>query len=70
MDRKFIGIDYHKKHTQITIMDQAGIILNRARIRSEKAAVEAYSLGGVTARTEFSGAVQTKYKNESFRRMV
>jgi transposase len=42
MDKKFIGIDYHKKYSQITVMDQAGVILDRARIRSEKAAVETY----------------------------
>ena len=24
MDRKYIGIDYHKKYTQIPVMDQAG----------------------------------------------
>lgn len=42
MDKRFIGIDYHKKYTQVTIMDREGEILDRAKIRSEKEAVETY----------------------------
>lgn len=45
MERKFIGIDYHKRYTQITVMDREGYVVDRARIRSEKEEIEGYFRG-------------------------
>ncbi len=45
MEKKYIGIDYHKKYSQMVVMNQEGKIEDRVRVVSEKTEIQRYING-------------------------
>lgn len=39
---RYIGMDYHKKYSQVTVMDEAGKVLSRDKLANEPAEIRSY----------------------------
>jgi hypothetical protein len=49
--RMFVGLDVHKKYTELAIIDEEGVIEKQERIENERGRIEEFSNGDFSSLT-------------------